>query len=114
MTHGNVFWLSLRPVCWLAVGMACLAWRASFAADGPDFGASFDQKSDIAYPASHAVVDVTKAPYFAKGDGQTDDTDALQRALSDVMGQHKLLYLPAGTYLVSKTINWSKKNSAGR
>ena len=114
MTHGNVFWLSLRPVCWLALGMACLAWSASFAADGPDFGASFDQKSDIAYPASHAIVDVTKAPYFAKGDGQTDDTDALQRALSDVMGQHKLLYLPAGTYLVSKTINWSKKNSAGK
>ena len=114
MTRGYVFLHSLRLVRWLAIEMTCLAWRASFAADGPDFGAGFNQKTDIAYPMSHAIVDVTQAPYFAKGDGQTDDTDPLQRALSDVMGQHKLLYLPAGTYLVSKTINWSKKNSAGK
>ncbi|HND56599.1 MAG TPA: hypothetical protein PLV92_29475, partial [Pirellulaceae bacterium] len=32
----------------------------------------------------------------------------------DVMGRHKLLYLPNGTYLVSKTLMWSKKNSAGQ
>ena len=76
-------------------------------------GAVFDNKPDIAYPLTHAVVDVKKAPYFAKGDGKTDDTDALQKALSDVMGLHKVVYLPMGTYLVSKTINWSKKNSAG-
>lgn len=30
------------------------------------------------------------------------------------MGQHKLLYFPNGTYLVSKTLNWSKKNSSGQ
>lgn len=29
------------------------------------------------------------------------------------MGLHKLLYFPNGTYLISKTLQWSKKNSAG-
>ncbi len=30
------------------------------------------------------------------------------------MGLHKLLYFPEGTYLISKTLEWSKKNSSGR
>jgi hypothetical protein len=77
-------------------------------------GANFSDNTNVAYPNCAAVVDVTKSPYFAKGDGTTDDTDALQRALSDIMGQHKMLYFPNGTYLVSGTLNWSKKNAEGK
>jgi hypothetical protein len=75
-------------------------------------GAKLDY-SDISYPVCDAVVNVTQAPYFAKGDGVSDDTDAIQRALSDVMGARKLLYFPNGTYLVSRTLNWTKKNASG-
>ena len=79
----------------------------------PSMGAKLDKLPDIYFPASDAVVDITKAPYHAKGDGITDDTEAIQRALSDTMGMHKLLYFPAGTYLISKTILWSNLNSSG-
>ncbi len=52
-------------------------------------------------------------PYEAKGDGKADDTRAIQRALNDLMGQHKMLYFPPGDYLVSKTLTWANKNASG-
>jgi hypothetical protein len=54
----------------------------------------------LTFPAD-AVVDV-KAVYHATGDGSTDDTAALQKAITDNPG--RTLYLPAGTYLVSRAL----------
>lgn len=62
-----------------------------------------------AYPAHANVVDVTKPPYAAKGDGVTDDSDALQSALNDHVGRHRVLYFPRGTYLVSRMLTWPKE-----
>ena len=47
--------------------------------------------------------------FRAKGDGKTDDTEALQRALNENVWWHRLLYFPKGTYLVSGTLKWPKK-----
>ncbi len=77
-------------------------------------GASFDVNTSVKYPEHVSVVNVMREPYLAKGDGLTDDTEAIQRALADVMGQHRILYFPNGTYLISKTLNWSKQNSEGK
>ncbi|NYF52324.1 glycoside hydrolase family 55 protein [Tunturiibacter gelidoferens] len=52
--------------------------------------------------------------YGAVGDGVTDDTAAIQKALSDgrsnasgdYYGVPKALYFPPGTYLVSNTLQW--------
>jgi hypothetical protein len=71
-------------------------------------------ETDHRFPASDRVIDVTKPPYEAKGDGKTDDTAALQKALFDSMGQHKIIYLPNGTYLVSDTLLWSNQDSQGK
>ncbi|HEY2344062.1 MAG TPA: glycoside hydrolase family 55 protein [Chthoniobacteraceae bacterium] len=68
-------------------------------------GAACARAEDVVFPAD-AVEDVTKAPYSAKGDGTTDDTAAIQKALDS--GKH-LIYLPNGTYLVSKTLSWGKQ-----
>jgi hypothetical protein len=64
---------------------------------------------DQRYPASSFVVDMTQPPYSARGDGVSDDTEALQRALNENVGRHKLLFFPKGTYLVSRTLTWPKK-----
>ncbi len=60
------------------------------------------------FPRHANVVDVTRAPYGAKGDGVTDDTKAIQRALNENVGWHRVLYFPKGTYLVSETLTWPK------
>ena len=43
-------------------------------------------------------IDVTKAPYFAAGDGTTLNTDALQKALDDCKAG-QAVYFPEGVYL---------------
>jgi hypothetical protein len=55
---------------------------------------------DFLLPAGSGVIDVTKPPYNARGDGKTDDTAALQKAYEST----GLIYLPAGTYLISDSI----------
>lgn len=84
----------------------CLSGSCSSAAEpsGPE-------PADVRFPVTDAVLDVTRPPYGAKGDGASDDTAALQKALDDAMGRHKVLYLPKGTYLISATLNWTNKRS---
>ncbi|MCU0493383.1 MAG: glycoside hydrolase family 55 protein [Chloroflexaceae bacterium] len=73
----------------------------------------------IAFPADFMT---NVKDYGAKGDGVTDDTAAIQRALNDgrvdgsgnplytppdqYNGRPKALFFPAGTYLVSNTLSW--------
>jgi len=68
---------------------------------------------DIRFPEGSGVVDV-KAVYGAKGDGATDDTAALQKAIGDEGNGFKVLYFPNGTYLVSDTISQGSDKKKGK
>jgi hypothetical protein len=57
----------------------------------------------IIFPEDAGAVDV-KAKYGAKGDGVTDDTAAIQKAIGEVKGIPDTLYFPNGTYLVSDSV----------
>jgi hypothetical protein len=72
--------------------------------------------TDVELPAD-AVINV-KTKYGARGDGVTDDTAAIQAAISAALGTsagvipHKTIYFPKGTYVVSSTLAWKLTNGA--
>ncbi|MBW4509606.1 MAG: glycoside hydrolase family 55 protein [Scytonematopsis contorta HA4267-MV1] len=61
---------------------------------------------NIVFPNDAGIINVKNAPYLAKGDGVTDDTEAIQKALSDYPNGNKIIYLPNGVYLVSEQLRW--------
>jgi len=58
------------------------------------------------------VVDLKK--YGAVGDGKTDDTDAVARAVRAVKRSGGTLFLPVGTYLIRGPIDWDTKKRQRR
>ncbi|MGH8873658.1 MAG: glycosyl hydrolase family 28-related protein [Acidimicrobiia bacterium] len=66
---------------------------------------------EVLFPDDSGVINVKKV-YGASGDGVTDDTAALQKAIQENVGKSRILYLPNGTYLVSDALEW--RDSEGR
>jgi hypothetical protein len=61
-------------------------------------------------PADSGVVNV-KTAYGAKGDGSTDDTAAILRAIqTSIAVRDRIIYFPAGTYVVSAPLEWKDAN----
>lgn len=63
-------------------------------------------------PRDAGIIDV-KAKYGAKGDGTTDDTAAIRMAVLENMGRNRILFFPAGTYILSDSIDWKKNGTWG-
>lgn len=67
---------------------------------------------NVVFPSDAGVVDV-RAVYGAKGDGVTDDTATIQKALDDHPNSNRIIYLPNGTYLISATLRWPAGSHGG-
>ena len=63
---------------------------------------TFEKGEEIKYP-DWAPIKNIKDDYGAKGDGVTDDTAAIQKAIQD-RKYTKQLFFPPGVYLISKTL----------
>ena len=68
---------------------------------------------NIVYPRDAGVIDITQAPYNARGDGQTDNTSVIQQALNDHTDSGTILYFPNGTYLISDELRFSEGGHPG-
>ncbi len=73
-------------------------------------GGTFAQKARYAFPDDASVLNARR-DFGAKGDGKADDTEALQRGIEASCGSDKahrgksnVLYLPNGTYRVTKSL----------
>ena len=62
----------------------------------------------VVYPQDANMINIKE--YGAKGDGVTDDTEAIRQAVKNNLNQHKTLFFPQGTYLVSDIIEWKLDN----
>lgn len=69
---------------------------------GEDYKARYADPTDI---NNIGIFDVTKQPYGADPTGTIDSTLAIQRAINEARDSRVVAYFPAGTYLVSDTLN---------
>jgi len=81
---------------------------------GP-FATAGESAAEILWPADGMAINVKDCG--AKGDGVTDDTEALNQALDQGGGKMRVVYIPAGTYLVSRPVDlvraWTYIQGAG-
>lgn len=73
----------------------------------PAFAGDPVGNAERAFPSDSGMVNV-KTQYGARGDGVSDDTEAIQQAISATVHHPqtgpRIIYFPAGTYLVSRPL----------
>jgi hypothetical protein len=72
----------------------------------PSYGAGI-------FPDAAGAINVKLPPYSAKGDGTTDDTEAIQKAIDNWQGSGRNIVLPAGIYLVSGPLRFTPGKGHG-
>ena len=90
---------------WMAQNLPrrlCAAIFAAAVASAPIAAQAMGDEEFVGPFASWANV---KTTYGAKGDGVTDDTAAIQKALNALGLSNPTLYFPAGTYRITQTLS---------
>lgn len=64
---------------------------------------------DREFPSDASLVNV-REDYGAAGDGSTDDTESIRTAIRENVGLGRILFFPAGTYVVSGPLDWRDIN----
>ncbi|MFW6286317.1 MAG: glycosyl hydrolase family 28-related protein, partial [Candidatus Sumerlaeota bacterium] len=86
-------------------------------------GICVDQLKDMAAlgnreMAERGLIDVTAAPFHADPGGDRDSSDAIQDAVSFGREHKMAVFFPAGTYLITRTIEcvggWTEERTARR
>ena len=107
----------LRTVMWLSIASTIAGQTVAQTGNGSSPCADFSVPPPPPPVADNALGDEFVGPFAswadlkrdfgAVGDGVTDDTNAIQQALSALStsaGQAPILYIPAGTYLITHTV----------
>lgn len=67
-------------------------------------GSNYYARSKPSYASTPASGFISARSAGAKGDGSTDDTNALQQAINNAQAQGKVLYVDHGDYVVTQTL----------
>jgi len=104
----------VRPAQPLAIAAAKTPAQSVSLGSGVVGSAVIDAAAVDRVAPADAVVDV-RAAFGARGDGRSDDSAAIQAAISAGLSssnRDKILYFPAGTYLVSRPLQWRLANGS--
>jgi len=111
-----VSWTQTAPISSSAAGVAPCAYSSLWGVNGekwtpagrlPDFSYAGYHAGEAAPPAPKAKWDL-KRDFHAAGDGETDDSGALLKAIESI--KSGVLFIPKGTYVISRRVDIYKGN----
>jgi hypothetical protein len=101
--------LNFNSVCYAVAGME-VDFNVIITSNPTRFAALIPFK-DI-QPLSKGYIDVTKGPYFAKGDSITDDTQAINNAINDARDGNFAVFFPGDkVFFVSNQLKCVRTNN---
>lgn len=105
---------SRRNVLMAGVGAMGTAALGATLISSPPAGATVKTYNGILLDEGGAVFNVMASAYGATGNGTTDDTSAIQSAITAASAAGGTVYFPAGTYKITSTLTVSGTGQAVR